>query len=205
VRACSNRLYAEFERYYVGARCRWAPANPRRLFNLAFKRVYPAYREKMSRWQFLAAIYRTLGVRDNEELPGLFQTFDPRKYKGPLPLEDHFVNFFKKKLVGNLTLAMKRVTDNGRRGDREKFIARPEIGLLTEQTRFSRHDIEAVEALPEALAHLESEERVVIQLTYWAGDSNRSIGRCLGLNHKTVAARHRSAMSKLRRCYNVAG
>ena len=77
----SQLLYREFTAYYTQERCHWAPSNPKRAFNLAFKTLYPAYCERMAPSLFLSFIYDTLGVRGGEPR-GLFQTFDPEKYKG---------------------------------------------------------------------------------------------------------------------------
>jgi hypothetical protein len=80
-------LYREFAHYYTTERCEWAPDNPERVFNLAFKTVYPRYRKRLTPEQFLAEVYGTLGF-SSAQPDGLFQTFDPAKYTGAGPLTD---------------------------------------------------------------------------------------------------------------------
>jgi hypothetical protein len=121
----------EFCRYYVrewgrwvaedASRADWAPRNPKRLFNLALKKLYPDCRKKMSIWAFLAEIYKTLGFHF-EERKGLFQQFDPCRYQGTLALADHFTNLFKKRLKANLDRALKAKTDR-RRANASKSIS----------------------------------------------------------------------------------
>src|SRR5437868_6898679 len=96
-RAGMRRLYAEFAEFYTAEKCRWAPAEPRRVFNLAFEVVYPDYRDRLSPEQFLGVLYATLGF-DGADPPGLFQTFDPTRYNGRRRLDDHFVSLFVTKL-----------------------------------------------------------------------------------------------------------
>ncbi len=199
---CPRGLDREFEHYYALHRCLWAPASPHRIFNLCFKHVFPAYRNRMSPEQLLATIYRTLGI-PGDKPAGLFHSFDPEKYKGQLPLEAHFVNLFKWKLKGNLGRVLRRATDRSRRGDQEKFVARTEIGLQKVETRFSQHNVKAVESLPEALSLLEGDERRVIQSTYWGGGSTRKIGLELRMDHKTVERRRDAALAKLQRFYEA--
>jgi hypothetical protein len=199
---CLTGLYQEFAHYYAQHRCPWAPASPDRIFNLCFKRVFHAYRKWMSPAEFLAAIYRTLGI-PGVEPAGLFQKFDPKKYNGRLSPEDHFVSLFRTNLKGNLGLELRRVTDRGQRDDRENFGGHRVIEFLEEGTKFSRYDVEAVESLPEALLLLEGEELRVIKSRYWDGDSNRKIGLQLGMDHKTVKRRHDAALAKLRRFYEA--
>jgi hypothetical protein len=195
-------LDQEFAHYYAQHRCRWAPASHDRIFNLCFKHVYPAYRNRMSPAEFLEAVYRTLGI-PGDKPAGVFETFDPEKYKSGLPMEEHFVNFFKQKLRGKLDLALKRDTDRGQHGNRETFGGHRVIEFLEEGTKFSRYEVEAVESLSEALSLLEGEELRVIKSRYWDGDSNRKIGRELRMDHKTVKRRRDAALAKLQRFYEA--
>lgn len=55
-------LYREFEVYYQKQRCVWSPENPRRIFNLCMNHIYPTYRQRLSREEFLTIMYLTLGV-----------------------------------------------------------------------------------------------------------------------------------------------
>src|SRR5689334_8381455 len=80
-----DHLYEEFAAFYASERCSWAPETPRRAFNLAFEGIYPAYPARLSREQFLALVYDTLGVRQCRP-KGLFQTFNPTRYMKSLPL-----------------------------------------------------------------------------------------------------------------------
>jgi RNA polymerase sigma factor (sigma-70 family) len=215
-----NHLYDEFAAYYASERCRWAPNDPRRVFNLALKSIYPSYNRRLTAEQFLALIYDTLGVRQGRPR-GLFQSFNPGKYKGRLSLQDHFVNLFmrrlKDRLKGNLS---RNGTDQNRQADASEFQARPELGLykVTRTSRWNRqrveslpealaflltHDREVENAVAEALAGLGLQEEQVIRLTYWGGLSRRKIGRLLGLDHKTVARRYDDALWKLREFYGV--
>jgi hypothetical protein len=198
----TSRLYREFREFYDAHRCVYAPANPRRIFNLCFKSVYRAYRNRLTTFEFLGVIYTTLGVRQGEPR-GLFQTFDPVKYKGKLPLDRHFVNLFKKKLWGKLILALSPRTDQGKPADPGKFHARPELGLRR-AAGLSRWDRDVREAIHEALAYLDELERAVIHLTYWGGLSARMVGELLSVDHKTVGRRHCRALQKLREFYGVA-
>src|SRR5262245_1023331 len=120
-----RRLRQDFADYYARHRCRWAPANPRRLFNAAFKGVYSVYHRRLTPCQFLALVYDRLGARAGG-LRGLLQTFDPAKYGGRLPLEEHFLNLFLRRLKGRVRNCLTRTrTDQGRPGDRSKFRPRP--------------------------------------------------------------------------------
>jgi RNA polymerase sigma factor (sigma-70 family) len=192
-------LYREFAGYYALHHCPEAPARPRRLFNLCVKKIYPACRSRITPPEFMGAVYDILGVRCGQP-KGLFQSFDPAKYRGALPLENHFVNLFARKLRGKLARASKPAGDGGRRGNPEKFFCRPELGLIKEEVR-SRRDREMAESVIEAIEVLESHERLVIHMTYWEELSNRKIGEILGIDHKTVRSKHDRAIRKLRRYY----
>src|SRR5438045_3987489 len=72
MRNLTQNLCREFCTYYKKERAawvaadperdRWAPRNPRRLFNLAFKGLYRAYYRYVTLWEFLDCVYRTLGT-----------------------------------------------------------------------------------------------------------------------------------------------
>lgn len=193
-----RRLFAEFAEYYLAQRCRWAPRTPDRVFFLAYKVVYPQYRRRMTRAEFLGVVYDTLGFRGAAR-KGLFQTFDLKEYKGALSAEDHFVNFFKQKLLGNLDLATRRTTDSGRPGDPNQFPHRPELGLVHESPPTPTDDIDQ----DDLIGVLSDRERDVIRLMYWGGLSARRVGLELGIDHKTVTAAHHEALFCLRRVYGL--
>jgi RNA polymerase sigma factor (sigma-70 family) len=197
-----HRLYREFEAFYREHRCAWSPPNPRRIFNLCFKTFYPAYRRRLTRAEFLAVMYDTLGVQEGEPR-GLFQTFDPAKYKGKLPLDSHFVNLFKKKLWGKVFRRLRPPTDQGRPADPARFLPRPELGLWTAKMR-SVLDRALQDAVHEALDCLDEVEQAIIRLAYWCDLSARCIGRHLRLDHKTVGRKHERALQKLRACIGLA-
>jgi hypothetical protein len=199
-RVGASRLYPEFAQFYAAERCRWAPANPRRLFNIAFTTIYPAFEARLSPEQTLGVVYTTLGFRGADR-PGLFQTFDPAKYHGTRPLPDHFVSLFARKLTGKLKRAVAR-TDQGRSADPAKFRPKPVLGLLDEGV-LRRDEQEALDDLPAALARLDAREHDVVHLTYWADLSARKVGAALGMDHKAVARVHAAAVAKLRRAYGV--
>jgi RNA polymerase sigma factor (sigma-70 family) len=180
---CPRWLAHEFDCYYVEYRCRWAPTSPRPIFNLCFNWVFLAYRKRMSPEEFMSVIYETL--------ESLFQTFDPDKYTGRLPLDKHFVIFFKRKLQGKLSHSLKKISSRGHCAQPEEF---PDIMPLEDETRSSEH----VESLPEGLTQLDQEERHVIERKFWDGYSFRKIGRELDRDHKTVIRRYDSALAKLR-------
>ena len=69
-------------------------------FNHALRYLYPMYKKHISLAQLFSIVYYTLGVQGEER--GLFFAFDPAKYKGNLPIQDHFVNLFRKNLWGNI-------------------------------------------------------------------------------------------------------
>jgi RNA polymerase sigma factor (sigma-70 family) len=196
-----RRLYGEFAQFYTSERCPWAPANPRRAFNMAFRKVYPEFSDRLSREQTLAAAYETLGYRGAPR-PGLFETFDPDKYTGTRPLEEHFLSLFARKLTGKLKALLRRTTDSGRSGDRGKFRPDPDLGLLREDVRVASEE-ERLMALPAVLACLSPRERAVVHLLYWGDLSAHKAGKLLELSHKTVCRAHRSALAKLRRLYGL--
>jgi RNA polymerase sigma factor (sigma-70 family) len=196
-----SRLYGEFARFYEQQRCPWAPANPKRIFNLAFDKLYPRFYDRLSEEQFLSAVYATLGFPGSDP-KGMFETFDPAKYRGSRGLDDHFVSLFARKLTGKLTRAVSRTTDRGRRGDPAKFRPDPALGLLDERVR-PESEQACLDLLPAVLACLDARERAVIHLTYWGDLSARKVGELLGMDHKGVARVHDRAVGKLRRMYGV--
>lgn len=197
----NSRLYDEFAQFYAQERCPWAPTNPRRVFDLAFGKTFRAYRKTLSREQVLAAVYDTLGFRGAER-PGLFQTFDPARYSGSRPYEDHFLSLFARKLRGKLSLMTRRTTDGGREGDTTKFRPNPALGLLRKEERPASEQA-LLDDIPAVLDCLDARERGVIHLVYWADLSARKVGALLGMDHKTVARVHDQAVGKLRRLYGV--
>src|SRR5689334_19672496 len=94
---CMRGLYREFASFYEAERCPWAPENPKRAFNLAFKVIYPNVYDQFTEEEFLQLMYDTLGFPGSTP-EGLFQTFDPKQYGGALPIETHFLNLFKQQL-----------------------------------------------------------------------------------------------------------
>jgi RNA polymerase sigma factor (sigma-70 family) len=218
-------LYREFASYYTNERCRWAPANPRRVFNLAFKTLFRHFGKTLSLWDFVGEMYATLGVRQGEPR-GLFQDFDPAAYNGKLSLESHFLGVFKKRLWARLRRIRHPRSDRGRRGNVHRFQANPQLGLISQRggigpRRHGRFDSEELEAtsvdqprrswdvralagtVGEAMTRLNPAERNVILLTYWVNPaaSAREIGLLLGVDHKTVQRRHDKAIAKLRDFY----
>jgi hypothetical protein len=240
-----QRLYREFQEFYARERAAWvaeaperepwAPRNPRRLFNLAVKGPYRAYRKRMTPWQLLSAMYAVLGRgsagpdwpgfgAQSRPRPGLFRGFNPAKYHGELPLEDHFANLFKARLWGSLLRSLAPRTDNGRQDPEGRFRGAPEYGLVRQggQSRTREacscpppdglEDVAGpgeqargigrlVETVEEALACLDKVERLIIQLTFWGDLSARGIGVELGVDHKTVQRRRDAALNKLRGFY----
>jgi RNA polymerase sigma factor (sigma-70 family) len=215
--------YSEFRQYYVRERCRWAPENPRRPFQLAIKRLYLVrYRKWMSLWQFMAGVYDTL--RGSGKGRGLFTTFDPTKYSGTRPLEKHLLNCFTKRLRAVLRRSLHPRSDNGRKGLRGKFRVYRAHGLRREPTTgarargfAARRDLEKLpdrewparglnqfaDTVTDALDSLNEPERNVVELAYCSGDklSARRIGEALGIDHKTVVRRLATAIRRLRDYY----
>jgi hypothetical protein len=196
-----SRLYREFAEFYTTERCRWAPTNPRRAFNLAFGSISSQFRDQLTMEQILAVMFETLGYRGAPR-PGLFQTFEPAKYKGMRPLEEHFLSLFARKLKGKLTSLLRRTTDHGRKGDRTKFRPNPALGLLRQEVRPASEQ-DKLDSLLAILAVLDAREREVVHLLYWRDLSARKAGEWLGMNHKTVGRVHESALAKLRRHYGL--
>lgn len=192
-RSLLDQLYREFAAYYEAERCVWAPANPRRAFNLAVKTLYEPNREKVSLFQFIGLVYETLGFAAGGT--GLFREFDPDKYHGRLPLEKHFLNLFRARLEGKLVNALRRgellVAARQKRG---------KVGLPQRSFRQRQLDQEVAEALT-CLSDLEAR---VIRLRYWDDASYREIGQELGMDHKTAGRRLDQALDKLRRQFGVA-
>jgi RNA polymerase sigma factor (sigma-70 family) len=196
-----RQLRKDFEEFYTSNRCTPAPPNPRRIFNLCYRTIYPRYRRRLTEWDFLAVVFETLGVREGYPC-GLFQKFDPLKYQGKLSLEDHFINLFAKQLRGRLSKACRPASDRGRRGNPVRFLSRPELGLLKDGPLSSR-DRDLIESVSEALGTLEGVERLIISLTYWGDLTNRKIAVALGIDPKTVRSKHDKAIRRLRVFYEV--
>jgi DNA-directed RNA polymerase specialized sigma subunit len=97
---------------------------------------------------------------------------------------------------------LRRTTDCGREGDRTKFRPDPALGLLREDVRPASEQAR-LDALPEVLTYLAGRERAVVHLLYWGDLSARKVGQMLGMDHKTVARVHASALAKLRRLYGL--
>ena len=154
----------------------------------------------MSLPHLLSTIYRTLGFNGNERA-GLFQTFDPSKYKGKLPIEDHFVNLFKKRLWGSILRAINPRSDAGRPCDRSMFAASADIGLI-KQEKVSKRGRESIDCIQDALARLGPIERLIIELKYWLRLSNRTIAAELSIGRGTVRNKHSKAIRELRRYYD---
>jgi RNA polymerase sigma factor (sigma-70 family) len=198
-----NHLYDEFAAYYASERCWWAPNDPRRIFNLAFKSIYPTYNRRLTVEQFLALIYDTLGVRQGRPR-GLFQKFDPARYTKSLPLEEHFINSFAFRLRGRLKNYLKRDTSHHRVCNPAKLRALLDSKRVRSAQGMPR-ERELLAALTDALERLEGEEYLVIRLAYWNDLSAREIGLALRRDHKTVRSRLETALSKLRRFLSASG
>lgn len=202
-------LFVEFAEFYRRERCRWAPVNPCRAFNLAFRTLYPYYRRFMTPEQFMSEVYATLGTATGSPR-GLFQTFSPSKYHGRLAVEDHFLNFFKRKLWGKLHRSLKVPSDRGRRGDKMKFRGPKQARHsshrldLLEPEQPCRHHLALVESLVEAVSLLERLEQDIVRLVYESGLSDRSIAAELRIDRGTVGRKHRKALAKLRHLLGAA-
>jgi hypothetical protein len=216
-----HAAYLEFEKFYLRerdlwvaedqARDGWASRNPRRLFGLAVHEAGRTFGGRLPASALLDAAYVTLGLgtkgrclpslRDGRLRPGLFQTFDPKKYtKGRRTLPDHFAGMFKNRLKTNLRRWLRFKTDNGRRDPKRKFRHNPRVGLFR---RDWSPGPRLVDTVREALGTLDGRERVVIELTYWADLSSREIGDLLDLDHKAVLRKHNAALVKLRVYYDA--
>jgi len=177
--------------------------NPKRAFNLVINTLFRHYRKRLTLWDFMGAVYSTLGVGEGEP-KGLFQSFDPSRYHGKSPLEQHFLNLFKKKLWGRLVRLLRTPTHKCKARDRLTFLARPALGLVREEKRVSRQEHDLVQSISEALACLDGPEKLVIQMVYWDSLSARKVATILQVDHKTVGRRHNLAIRKLRQFYDVA-
>jgi hypothetical protein len=186
-----RRLYEEFARYYMEERCRWAPTNPKRVFNLAFEVVYPDFHGRLTPEEFLAEMYAVLGFRGSQP-EGLFQTFDPTKYTCSLPLQNHFVNLFRARLRWRLLDQFRRLA---------KWRQKLNPAELTHEAEERR--LERVADLPEGLSLLSSVEFAVVHMTYWGRYSHREVAVELGMDRETVRRRHDSALLRLRAFYGV--
>jgi RNA polymerase sigma factor (sigma-70 family) len=182
-----DHLFDEFSDFYLRYRCEWAPAAPRRLFNLA-RKLAEDRGGRVSLPECLSAAY--------EVLLSLFGAFDPAKYAGNLSPEDHFANLFARYMKQRL-IRLERMTDRGRPGDIVKFQDRPELGLWKEG-RDSPRDEAAREWVRDAVAELPDPERAVVHARYWDDLSDSAIGRALKIHRKTVRKRHDDALDRLR-------
>jgi DNA-directed RNA polymerase specialized sigma24 family protein len=219
-----RRAYKEFSTFYLRQRCRWAPANPWRVFRMSTKRLYlPSFGKFMTVWEFLSCVYLTLGVREGQPR-GLFQDFDPALYtNGRKSLQKHFLNVFMKRLKARLKRSLRPRTDKGREDPHKKFLARPELGLIRQEARGTRADNfgdvkkslsdrtcppkelhKDVETVREALETLPRLYRAVVEMTFWPRKrpSDRKIAAALGIDHKTVRKRRDRAILELRRYYH---
>jgi len=193
---CPSHLFDEFSTYYRAERCAWAPAEPARLYNLAFKELYPGCEGRLQPEEFLSVMYETLGFRGAER-PGLFQTFEPGKYNGGKPLAEHFVNFFARKLRGKLAHALAK-TGQKRPPRPERVPHIPELGLIR-RTHAGSCGREIGEQLPACWRRLDARERKAVELSFWEGLSARRVGAALGVDHKTVPRVLSRALARLRR------
>ncbi|QDU20597.1 sigma-70 family RNA polymerase sigma factor [Urbifossiella limnaea] len=202
--AARKRLYREFADYYSAERCRWAPPNPLRLFNLAFKTVYPRFRDRLTEEEFVEAMYTTLGFPGSRPR-GLFRTFDPAKCHDRLPLGGHFANLFKAQLEYRVLDRLRREAKRRRRRvRREELTPGAERRLRRDGgSPYDRVEREWVDALPEALGRLAPDEFVVVRMTYWERYSLREVAVALGLDRGTVRRRHNAAIAMLRAFYGV--
>ncbi len=199
-------LYREFAAYYAAERCRWAPDNPRRLFNLAFKKVYPRFCDRLTEEEFVETMYTTLGFPGSRPR-GLFRTFDPAKCHDRLPLADHFANRFKAQLAYRVRDRLRREAKRRRRRVRRKKLTPGAERRLRRDggSPYDRVEREWVDALPEALGRLAPDESVVVRMTYWERYSLREVAVVLGLDRGTVRRRHDAAIAVLRAFYGVSG
>ena len=118
-------------------------------------------------------------------------------------LQDGFVSFWKKYGAdGSPAMlyafvrgrAMDRRRAEHRRGRRNKEHARsPELIFEPEPDR-----VERIREIESAVATLELPQREVLTLKIWGGLTFEQIGRTLGINPHTAAARYRYALSHLR-------
>ena len=200
-----NRLYDEFAHYYEMERCEWAPENPRRVFNLAFDIVYPRFWDGLTEEEFLTEVYDTLGFSGS--IPrGLFHTFDPKKYSGPLPLPDHFVNLFRAKLEGRLRDRRRKLNKRRRRKYKPGSVT-PEAERRLKWVWGSSYDRvgqERMAALAEGLSTLTPSQFRVVHMTYWGRYSHREVALELGLDRKTVRALARHRHRELKAFYGIA-
>jgi RNA polymerase sigma factor (sigma-70 family) len=159
---------------------------------LAFEVVYPNFRDQLTEEEFLGLVYDTLGFPGSQPR-GLFETFDPTRYSGSLPLNDHFINLFKLKLDW-------RLKDWLRQSDRESRPLRRDDG-----SRYDRIDQERVEALQEGMGLLTQGERKVVYMKYWGRCSQQEVAVELKLDRETIRRRHGMAIGKLREFFGIFG
>jgi len=183
-----RHLVREFCEFYQARRCPCAPANPMRIFRLG-ETLYKQYLRRITPAGFMSVLYETL--------QSIFQRFDPTKYQGQRPIEDHFANFFKKTLWGNLRRAMRPRSDMGRKGNRQKFHPQPELGLRI--AKESLHTEWAHEEIHEAVSELPQVEQSIIRGRYWADLSEAKVAKSLGIDRRTVKKRHDMAIERLRK------
>lgn len=197
----TNWLYEEFARFYAAERCPWAPLNPKRVFNLAFTVVYPRFRDHFTPEQFLAEMYDVLGFRGADS-GGLFATFDPAKYHGSLPLQNHFVNRFRATLEWRLVDHIRAEAKWLRRFRPSELTSEgEEEGLARAKSSDNAWMEAALLDLPDGLSLLKPAEVAVIRQMYWRGLSQRETAVHLGLDRGTVHRRHESALESLRAFY----
>lgn len=187
-----SRLYNEFAVFYSAHRCEHAPENPRRIFNLTFDTIYVKnYRRRMSEEEFLGVLYATLGFPGSEP-PGLFETFDMRKYAGEKSAENHFLWFFARKLHGNIKSGFRKSKVNPAR-----FVPHPKLsihkGAATSETPANQQV--RPQDVPELMAELSPVEVAVMHLKCWRDLSDREVGKLLDLDNRAVC-RVRSAVAK---------
>ena len=191
-----SQLREEFIIYYREFRCEWAPQNPLRIWNLAVKSIYPEFRSRISPSELLAFIFTTLGFTGSDPI-GLFDSFNPDLYSGSLSYEDHFVNFFGRKLRGNIRNFIWITNKKNRVENTAKFQPRPELGLLRKESRSTKEQSHLL--LLRCFVHFLTEvEQLVIHLLYWEDLSTRKAGARLSFDHKKVQRVRDRTLERLR-------
>jgi hypothetical protein len=220
--------YREFKDYYGKQRSRCSLENANRVFHFAIAVYRAEYAGVMDLWQFLGCVYDTLGYGPADgETAGLFATFDPTLYQSR-DVAKHFLNVFSKKLRYRLKRCLHpyagpgtRRTDQNRK-DEAGFRPGAVLGFVREyrlpealSRKFGPQRL--LESLPdrqwpprglaslawclfEAYELLDDWELDILRCAY-AGckaPSLRKMGRCLGLDHKTVRRRLHAALAKLK-------
>jgi RNA polymerase sigma factor (sigma-70 family) len=145
----------------------------------------------MSVCDLLSVLYETLSK--------LFEDFDPARYGGERPLTDHFVDMFAGRIKRALARRARPKSDKGKKGDKNRFVGRPELGLFNGTSdRTSLQNEWMRQKVHEALRHLPEAQHQVIKGKYFLEQSYREIARELGFDHKTVRKRHDDAIDRLR-------